>query len=187
MDLSARATAGGVGANAARVTTRRPRSRRGSFARRVVRRVVRRVYVRLPGRLQRLALRLGAAKVSLGVCAVVRDTQGRILLAHHTYRRRAWGLPGGLVGRGEPPATALVRELREELGVSSAVGPLLAAESATASRHLTLYYAVTLLGTPAPDGVEIDAVRYVAPEAVPTLLGERAHLWLASLWEPPAA
>jgi 8-oxo-dGTP diphosphatase len=54
------------------------------------------------------------------VCAaLVRD--GRVLLGHRSAGRRwypdVWDLPGGHVEDGEAPAAALVREVREELGV----------------------------------------------------------------------
>ena len=49
----------------------------------------------------------------------------RVLLAHRSAGRRdfpdRWSLPGGHVEPGEPPADALVRELREELGVEAVV------------------------------------------------------------------
>ena len=51
--------------------------------------------------------------------ALVRE--GRVLLVHRSRHRRAypdvWDLPGGHVEPGESPLDALVRELREELGV----------------------------------------------------------------------
>jgi 8-oxo-dGTP pyrophosphatase MutT (NUDIX family) len=40
----------------------------------------------------------------------------RILLVRKTYGNR-WDIPGGYVDRGESPAAACVRELREELGI----------------------------------------------------------------------
>lgn len=49
----------------------------------------------------------------------------RVLLAHRSAGRTdfpdCWSLPGGHVEAGEAPAAALVRELREELGIEAAV------------------------------------------------------------------
>jgi 8-oxo-dGTP diphosphatase len=59
--------------------------------------------------------------VRVVVGAVLRDGGGRVLAA-----RRAsppgWELPGGKVEPGESEPAALVRELREELGVAVEVG-----------------------------------------------------------------
>lgn len=52
------------------------------------------------------------------------DEQGRVLLCRLTYKNE-WDLPGGVVEVGEAPAVGLVRELREELGVTVEVGDLL--------------------------------------------------------------
>lgn len=125
----------------------------------------------LPPWLQRLAVRIAAPKVTLGACAVIQDARGRVLLAHHTYRARPWGLPGGFVSAGEQPGTGLARELSEELGVAAQVGPVLSAETDPSSHQLTLYYRATIQGTPRKDGVEIDDFRYVSAEEVPALLG----------------
>jgi ADP-ribose pyrophosphatase YjhB (NUDIX family) len=128
----------------------------------------------LPHSCQRLAVRIAAPKVTLGACAVILDERGRVLLAHHTYRESPWGLPGGFVNSSEQPDTGLSRELREELGVEAQVGSVLSAETNPATHQLTLYYRVTLLGRPREDGIEIDGLRFAAPEEVPTLLGDDA-------------
>lgn len=47
---------------------------------------------------------------------LLRDENGRYLLCELTYKRE-WDLPGGVVEVGESPATGLVRELQEELGI----------------------------------------------------------------------
>jgi 8-oxo-dGTP diphosphatase len=59
------------------------------------------------------------------VAGVICDARGRILLARRTEGRDLaglWEFPGGKVDPGETPEQALVRELREELGIDAHVG-----------------------------------------------------------------
>ncbi|HEX6777362.1 MAG TPA: NUDIX domain-containing protein, partial [Ktedonobacterales bacterium] len=89
-----------------------------------------------------------------------------------------WGLPGGFVNGSEQPDKGLSRELREELGVDAQIGPVLSAETSPTAHQLTLYYRVTLLGSPREDGIEIDGLRFAAPEEVSSLLGDDAFICL---------
>jgi 8-oxo-dGTP diphosphatase len=64
------------------------------------------------------------AKMTVVVAAIIKS-EGRLLIC----QRRAgdafalkWEFPGGKVNRGEDPATALERELGEELGVAATIG-----------------------------------------------------------------
>jgi 8-oxo-dGTP pyrophosphatase MutT (NUDIX family) len=52
----------------------------------------------------------------LGVRIVVRDGDGAVLLARHSYLP-GWYLPGGGVDKGETMAMAAARELAEEAGI----------------------------------------------------------------------
>ena len=59
------------------------------------------------------------------VAGVIRDARGRILLARRTEGRDLagrWEFPGGKREPGESPEGALVRELREELGIEAEIG-----------------------------------------------------------------
>lgn len=47
---------------------------------------------------------------------ILRDQLGRVLLCELTYKKE-WDLPGGVIESGESPATGLVREIAEELGL----------------------------------------------------------------------
>ena len=61
------------------------------------------------------------------VGAVIKDELGRLLLIKRAHHPGAglWSLPGGRVEPGETDAEALVREMREETGLTVQAGRLL--------------------------------------------------------------
>lgn len=62
--------------------------------------------------------------------AVIRDQDGRILLAHwNESGRSGWTMPGGGLEAGEDPEDAVRREVREETGYRSRVDGLLGIHS----------------------------------------------------------
>ncbi len=71
-----------------------------------------------------LAYKALRTPVAFGVSAILEDESGRVLLVRQRYSQ-GWHLPGGGVERGEPPAEAILRELREEVGLLSAETPVL--------------------------------------------------------------
>ncbi len=84
------------------------------------------------------------------VAAVIRDGDGRVLLTRRPDDRHMgglWEFPGGKVDDGEAPADALVRELREELGVVAGVErPItFAVHEEQGLRILLLFYDVHIL------------------------------------------
>ena len=102
------------------------------------------------------------------VAALIETTPGRFLVQQRLpgkSRALLWEFPGGKVESGETDAEALVREAREELGVSLEVG-----EERFAVRHayqdltvdLHLYTARITRGTPVPLGAH--ALRAVTAE-----------------------
>ena len=64
--------------------------------------------------------RLGGS--TLGARAIVIDSQERVLLVKHTYRK-GWHTPGGGVELNESPWTAIKRELNEEVGLNITDNP----------------------------------------------------------------
>jgi 8-oxo-dGTP diphosphatase len=72
-------------------------------------------------RIARFALlgMLNPARTIPVVCAIIRDAEGRVLLAQrpaHKHLGLKWEFPGGKVEPNELPESALVREIKEELG-----------------------------------------------------------------------
>jgi 8-oxo-dGTP pyrophosphatase MutT (NUDIX family) len=66
----------------------------------------------------------GLTRVRAAAGAVIRDSQGRVLVVRPTYKER-WELPGGAVEPDESPLSACRRELREEIGFVPPLGGLL--------------------------------------------------------------
>jgi len=97
-------------------------------------------------------------RLVLVAAAVLIDPQNRILLAQRPPGKSMaglWEFPGGKVDAGELPEMALVRELREELGIETSPGcllPLTFASHAYADFHLLMpLFACRLWqGTPQP-------------------------------------
>jgi 8-oxo-dGTP pyrophosphatase MutT (NUDIX family) len=54
----------------------------------------------------------------VGAAGLITDEEGKVLLVRHTYGRKNWELPGGMVERGESPMEGAVREVQEETGLS---------------------------------------------------------------------
>ncbi len=75
-----------------------------------------RVFGVLPRFVRTRIIRTIFPKFTAGVAGCVTDPDGRILLVTHSYAD-GWGLPGGLMDRGEEPAATLMRELVEEVGL----------------------------------------------------------------------
>lgn len=98
------------------------------------------------------------------VAGVLRDARGRILLARRTEGRELaglWEFPGGKVEPGETPEGALVRELREELGIDATVGsPVACVPLETPGRRLMLDVRDVAF-TGQPRGLEGQALAWV--------------------------
>lgn len=62
-----------------------------------------------------VCIRALISQLAFGVSGIVTDEAGRVLLVRPRFGH-SWGLPGGGVGAGEPPAQAVLRELEEEVG-----------------------------------------------------------------------
>ncbi len=107
-------------------------------------------------------------RLVLVVAVALVDVDGRVLLAQRPPGKAMaglWEFPGGKVGPGETPEAALVRELREELGIdttASCLAPLTFASHRYETFHLLmpLYACRVWQGTPvAREGQRLAWVR----------------------------
>jgi len=117
------------------------------------------IFGKLPRRVRRLLVRWAAPSHTVGALCVVRRCDGRILLVSQSYRG-GWGLPGGLLARGEVPDEAAVREVREEVGLVVELGAPTVVVDPEPRRVDVVFAAV-----PAP-GQDLDGVRSGSPEIV---------------------
>jgi 8-oxo-dGTP diphosphatase len=93
-----------------------------------------------------LAWRLHA-RFGVGVTGIVRAADGRVLLLRHRLwpPEGQWGFPSGFAERGETFQDTVVREVREETGLTVRVGRLLELRSGFRYR-VEVYYEAELVG-----------------------------------------
>ena len=107
----------------------------------------------------------------VAACALI-DTDGRILLAQRPEGKSLaglWEFPGGKVDAGEAPEAALIRELREELGIETkeaCLAPLTFASHAYDGFHLLMPLYVCRRWTGIPESREGQALKWVRAKAL---------------------
>lgn len=124
------------------------------------------------------------------VAAVIRDAKGRVLLARRTEGRDLaglWEFPGGKREIDETPEAALVRELREELGIEATVGaPLIRVPQQYPDKRLTLDVRCVDAWTGRARGREGQALAWVPIEKLPRYAMPPADRpVVAALLQPP--
>jgi 8-oxo-dGTP diphosphatase len=114
--------------------------------------------------------------VVLVVAVALVDADGRVLLAQRPAGKMMaglWEFPGGKVQEGETPEAALIRELKEELGIDvteSCLAPLTFASHRYERFHLLMPLYVCRRWTGAVASREGQALAWVRP----TKLGQYA-------------
>jgi 8-oxo-dGTP pyrophosphatase MutT (NUDIX family) len=109
----------------------------------------------------------------VGAVVAVFDEAGRVLLVEHVFRTdHPWGLPGGWLSRGESPDAAVVREVREELGLTIEIKALTDVARIPATRmanhpsHLGVAYCARLLGGQCALSGEVLSIRWADPDCI---------------------
>lgn len=115
------------------------------------------------------------------------DADGRALLVHPTYKD-TWDIPGGYVERGESPAAACQREVREELSLDREPRRLAAVDWAPNDREgdkLLFVFDCGPLGDDEAriqlDGSELDRWEWVAADQLDDYLIPRLARRVRSL------
>jgi 8-oxo-dGTP diphosphatase len=104
----------------------------------------------------------------VAACALL-DADGRVLIAQRPQGKSMaglWEFPGGKVEGGETPEAALIRELREELGIvvkPACLAPLTFASHAYETFHLLMPLFVCRRFEGTPIGREGQSLKWVRP------------------------
>jgi ADP-ribose pyrophosphatase YjhB (NUDIX family) len=115
------------------------------------------LWAKVPRQLRRRVIRLLTPSYTVGSIGVV-EHDGKVLLVRLSYRN-GWGMPGGLLERGEPPVLAVAREAREETGlaVEAQEPPVVVVD--TKVRRVDVVFRCSL-----SPGVDPSAARATSPE-----------------------
>jgi len=131
----------------------------------------------LPQGLRWAILRAANTQFLVGVAAVTLDEAGRTLFFKHTYRPgMPWGLPGGWLKKGEDPARAVEREIREESGLGVKVVQPLWVEGREHAAGLEVIFLARPVGGVFTPSAEVCEARYFALDELPPVFPETAKI-----------
>ncbi len=123
------------------------------------------------------------------VAAALVDADGRVLVQQRPPGKALaglWEFPGGKIEPGETPEAALIRELREELGIdtdAACLAPATFASAPIAGSHLILLLYVVRKWRGQPRALDATALRWEKPVALHTLPMPPADVPLIGLLE----
>ena len=142
-----------------------------------------RVWGLVPMAVRRVVVRTIAPSYTVGAICVVERPDGHVLLVRSAYRDD-WGLPGGLLDRGEEPADCARRELLEEIGISvELVGTPAVVVDPEPQRVDIVFRArpvtLTEVSRVRALSAEIVEVAWFAPDSLPQLQTEAAEAMVA--------
>jgi len=122
-----------------------------------------------PGWLQNIASRIIRPLFQVFAAAVMFDQDKKIFLVKVTYQKsHPWGLPGGCLEYGEHPEEAVVREVREETGLSVSIERLLLVDAWRPDRVGLFYLCRITDGTFTPSE-EVSAFDYFSVDNLPDI------------------
>ncbi|MEX2294651.1 MAG: NUDIX domain-containing protein [Acidimicrobiales bacterium] len=141
------------------------------------------LYRRLPVWARRRVVRTITPGFTVGAMCLIERPGGEVLLVQLSYRNR-WGVPGGLLKRGEAPEAAARREVREEVGIEIVlIGEPAVVVDAAAQRVDLVFRAQPAPGQDpdlaAPGSPEILDARWFPTDALPGLQHEASGAFAA--------
>lgn len=128
--------------------------------------------MRVPGLdlLMQVAIRIVVPRRRVGVSLVILDNRQRVLLLRHVFHPHIpWSLPGGWLNRHEDPAAGALRELREEIGLTADLGPVLTVIQERRPPHLNIAFLAFLHPGEMVFSAEVLEAKWFTQDALPPL------------------
>ena len=110
--------------------------------------------------------------ITVGALGAVFNDDGQLLIVEHVFHPNCpWGLPGGWMNRDEDPAETIIREMREETGLTVVVEcPLMIQRTRELRAHLDVAFLCRALPGTIKLSAELLDYRWIDPTALPIML-----------------
>lgn len=127
------------------------------------------IFNAFPVRWQRRFMTAAHERFLVGVTGLGVDPAGRVLLARHRFGAPQWRFLGGFLHGRERVEDALVREIREETGLSIEVGPILEVVTGYRWARVELVFAFRVTGGTPALTAEVAELEWFDPAALPAV------------------
>jgi 8-oxo-dGTP diphosphatase len=126
--------------------------------------------------LQLRIVRLFQNQFLIGVTGVIFNAENQVLLFKHTYRQRAWSLPGGYMNGKEHPKEALEREILEESGLVVSIDWRMKIRTDRETARLDISYIGTYIGGNFVASPEVSEARFCSLDDLPPIRRDQLFL-----------
>lgn len=121
-------------------------------------------------------IRLFQDQFLVGVTGLIFNEQDEVLVFCHTYRKRAWSLPGGYMNGKEHPKEALVREIKEESGLTVSIDWRMKLRTDRETARLDISYIGTFIGGTFAPSEEVSEARFCSLKNLPSIRRDQLFL-----------
>jgi 8-oxo-dGTP pyrophosphatase MutT (NUDIX family) len=136
-----------------------------------------RVIGTMPRWLRRFLVHTVAPSFTVGAMCMITRGDGARLLVRHSYRN-GWGVPGGLLKRGEEAADGALRECMEEVGLAIVLDHPPTVVVDPGARRVDVIFTARPIDLGSTDvkaqSAEVLEARWFLPDEMPTLQHETA-------------
>lgn len=126
--------------------------------------------------IQLTIIRLFQDQFLIGVTGVIFNAENQVLLFKHTYRSRAWSLPGGYMNGKEHPKEALEREVFEESGLTVSIDWRMKVRTDRETARLDISYIGTFIGGTFQPSDEVSEARFCSLDDLPLIRRDQLFL-----------